>query len=283
MPSVTKRSLELAPTATYCGLLLALLVAPSAMALPIPYGGRLVQADGAPREGKADLEVNFFDAAEHGAKLGSSPYSFAATVLTQGVFSIDIELSDADAAAIFKDPKAAVWIEVTDKTQGKVYPRQRFGIVPYALKVPVDGSTLGFDGSGQLTVLSTVGAGGVPDPLPEVDGAALTNVNASALRGSPIDAAAPAVGQVLKWNGSAWAPAADTDTDTDTTNPGTVTSITAGSGLTGGTITGSGSIGLAPVLPAIDGSGLTGVNAVKLQTIGVASTAPSVSQVIISY
>lgn len=46
--------------------------------------------------------------------------------------------------------------------------------------------------------------------------------------------------QVTKWNGSAWLCAADN------AGAGTVTSITAGGGLTGGTITGSGIIGLDP-------------------------------------
>jgi hypothetical protein len=48
----------------------------------------------------------------------------------------------------------------------------------------------------------------------------------------------PSSGQVLKYNGSAWAPA------TDTSSGGTVTSVATGQGLTGGTITTSGSIDL---------------------------------------
>jgi len=43
--------------------------------------------------------------------------------------------------------------------------------------------------------------------------------------------------QVLAWNGTAWAPASATG--------GTVTSVTAGTGLTGGTITGTGTVALA--------------------------------------
>ncbi|MCC7245835.1 MAG: tail fiber domain-containing protein [Saprospiraceae bacterium] len=51
-------------------------------------------------------------------------------------------------------------------------------------------------------------------------------------------------GQVLKWNGSAWVPSND---DTGTTT-GTVTQINTGSGLTGGPITGTGTISLTNVL-----------------------------------
>jgi hypothetical protein len=134
-----------------------MVVAASAQALPISYGGRLVDGNGAAREGQANLEVSFYDAAENGNMLGSSPYSLPATALSQGVFSVDLDLSDADVAVIFKDPKIPVWIEVTDTDQSRVYPRQRFSIVPYALKVPVDGATLGFDESGQLKVLAAPG------------------------------------------------------------------------------------------------------------------------------
>jgi hypothetical protein len=48
-------------------------------------------------------------------------------------------------------------------------------------------------------------------------------------------------GQVMKWNGAAWACAADNDTNSG----GTVTQVSTGSGLTGGPITGTGTISLA--------------------------------------
>jgi hypothetical protein len=48
----------------------------------------------------------------------------------------------------------------------------------------------------------------------------------------------PSSGQVLTWNGSAWAP-------TSVGGTGTVTSIVAGAGLTGGTITSTGTLALA--------------------------------------
>ncbi|MCI5057779.1 MAG: hypothetical protein MRY83_16810 [Flavobacteriales bacterium] len=47
------------------------------------------------------------------------------------------------------------------------------------------------------------------------------------------------VNQVLKWNGTAWAPAADAG------GSGTVTSVATGSGLTGGPITGTGTVSIA--------------------------------------
>ncbi len=57
-------------------------------------------------------------------------------------------------------------------------------------------------------------------------------------------------GQVLKWNGTTWLPQ-----DDDTGQPGTVTQINTGTGLTGGPITTSGTISLAnaPVTPGLYG------------------------------
>jgi hypothetical protein len=71
-------------------------------------------------------------------------------------------------------------------------------------------------------------------------------------------------GELLKWNttSSAWECKPDIDTDTDTNSGGTVTSITAGTGLSGGTITISGTIALStPVSVANGGTGATTLTA----------------------
>lgn len=64
---------------------------------------------------------------------------------------------------------------------------------------------------------------------------AITNVKIADVAPVKISAGGATSGQVLKWNGTSWAPQADL---------GTVTSITAGTGLSGGTITGTGTISL---------------------------------------
>jgi hypothetical protein len=84
-----------------------------------------------------------------------------------------------------------------------------------------------------------------------------------------LDSATPTTSQVLKFDGTKWAPASDANSG------GTVTAITAGSGLTGGTITGSGTLALASPMPALDGSALTNLNAVKIQGRTVSGNAPS--------
>jgi hypothetical protein len=105
-------------------------------------------------------------------------------------------------------------------------------------------------------------------------GAGASAATVVALRGRSVASTAPTSGQVLAWNGTNWAPA-------NAAGSGTVTSITAGTGLTGGTITTSGTIavdfgtttgkvteGGTTVLKA--GDTMTG----KLNLGNVASTAP---------
>jgi hypothetical protein len=62
--------------------------------------------------------------------------------------------------------------------------------------------------------------------------------NATSLGGVAVATTAPTNGQVLQYNGTAWAPA-----DAGTAG---ISSLTAGTGLTGGTITTTGIIGIAP-------------------------------------
>jgi hypothetical protein len=69
-------------------------------------------------------------------------------------------------------------------------------------------------------------------------------------------------GQLLKWNISVNAWECGSDIDTDTNSGGTVTSITAGTGLSGGTITTNGTISLStPVGVANGGTGAASLTA----------------------
>jgi alpha-tubulin suppressor-like RCC1 family protein len=264
------------PKPSFVGAVVAALFASAAwsQATRLTYGGRLTDANGSPLAGSRTLAIRLYATGDATTPVWETQIS-GVELTAGGLFQVDLE----PPLVALGNAAAPAWIELHDMAQAITYPRQRWASVPYAVvaaSVPIDRATLGFDSSGQLTVLSAPGVGAVPNPLPAVDGAALTNINASAIRGAPVDGIAPASGYVLKWNGVAWAPSADIDT----TNPGTVTSIVAGSGLAGGTITGSGTISLASTLPAVDGSALTGINAVKLQSVDVDATAPAASQIL---
>ena len=74
----------------------------------------------------------------------------------------------------------------------------------------------------------------------------------------------------MKWNGSSWVASADNSGG----GSGTVTSITAGTGLTGGAITTSGTIGLDTELAGLNGLATTGF--MKRTAAGSYSTVASV-------
>ena len=57
----------------------------------------------------------------------------------------------------------ATAVQITDLDAGKQYPLQKMTAVPYAMRVPVDGETVGFDEDGKLSLLSSVVDGGNND------------------------------------------------------------------------------------------------------------------------
>ena len=124
--------------------------------------------------------------------------------------------------------------------------------------------------------------------IPAVDGSLLTNINSSKLATRTVSSNAPAGGQVLAWNTT------NNDWEPTTGSAGSVTTVTAGTGLTGGPITTSGTLSVnvgtgasqivqlngTAQLPAVDGSLLTNVNAMKLATRAVSANAPGGGQVL---
>jgi hypothetical protein len=112
--------------------------------------GRITDATGVPPAGPVDLEIKFFDQSSGGKQLGNH-VAINGVSLNQGVFQAPIDLSESEKTAIFGTGKP-VYMEVTDATNGRTFPRQLFGAVPYAMRIPVDDKTLSFDNSGKLTV-----------------------------------------------------------------------------------------------------------------------------------
>jgi hypothetical protein len=105
----------------------------------------------------------------------------------------------------------------------------------------ITGGTFTGNGSGLTNITATSAttatnfSGSLTGDVTGTQGATLVGK----LQGSPVSTTAPTTNQVLKWNGSSWAPAADANSG------GTVTSVSTGTGLSGGTITGTGTISLA--------------------------------------
>ncbi|MFO1306010.1 MAG: tail fiber domain-containing protein [Burkholderiales bacterium] len=95
-------------------------------------------------------------------------------------------------------------------------------------------------GTGTVTSVGT-GTGLTGGPI---TGTGTINLAATNLLPTP----ACATNQIPKWNGTAWACAADANSG------GTVTSITAGAGLTGGVITTSGTIAVDPASSTLTGN-----------------------------
>ena len=133
---------------------LIVFMASRAVAGPInlPYSGRFVEDDAKPVDGPVDVLVEFFKDETAGESV-SGPHVFPGVLLQDGVFQLNIALEASEFHKIFKSVDRPAWIQITDATHGVVYPRQLLAATPYALKVPVDNSTIGWNNDGQLTVL----------------------------------------------------------------------------------------------------------------------------------
>jgi hypothetical protein len=83
--------------------------------------------------------------------------------LSSGLFTLKLDFTSKQFHSVFNG-KDVAYIEVIDLTNGRKMPRQSFSAVPYALKVPVDGSSLVFNDNGELTV-----APSVLNSQPEID------------------------------------------------------------------------------------------------------------------
>lgn len=151
-----------------------LLVQPAA-ALPyeLSYLGRLTDTSGMPISGPIDLELKFYRSETGSDLVAITPPRFNALNLADGVFQVNITLSPSDFHTLFPDSSAQVFVEVTNLTHGRTYKRQKYNTVPYALKVPVDGTTVSYTSDGKLSV--------------------------KGLKGASLPNTVPSDGQVLKW------------------------------------------------------------------------------------
>jgi len=226
---------------------------PAAPPATLNYQGDLANASSQPvSNGALTMTFRLYDAATAGNLL----YSETQTVsVASGLFNVRIG-AVTPIALPFDVP---YFLGVTVGADAEMTPRQPLSSSAYAFRASsadalapaatVAGSQItgsittatipaanvigGVGGSGTVTSVAT-GAGLSGGPI-----TASGTINLAATNLLPTTACA--ANQIPKWNGTAWACAADADTNSG----GTVTSVATGSGLTGGTIITSGTIGLA--------------------------------------
>ena len=123
-------------------------------AYDLSYSGRMVGSSGQPVAGPVAVTVEFYDAQTAGNQKGAT-YSFSSVTLVDGIFQLTISIAAVDLTTIFGGT-GSTWVQVTDVTTTThvTYPRQKFTAIPYAFRVPVDDTTVGFNTSGLLEVKS---------------------------------------------------------------------------------------------------------------------------------
>src|SRR5438128_141647 len=99
--------------ATFVALLAALFGRPArAASFDLVYGGRMVQANGAPITGTFDVSVRFFDQATGNGRLIASDLVVPGVIVdASGTFTLAIPLAGADRDAVF-GAAGEVWIEL---------------------------------------------------------------------------------------------------------------------------------------------------------------------------
>lgn len=127
------------------------------------------------------------------------------------------------------------------------------------LNVNIDGSTIGINGSNQVSLANNaVTSAKIADltiTAADLADGSVTDVKVASLSPAKLTSASASTGQVLKWNGTAWTPQADAG------GSGTVTQINTSAGLTGGPITNTGTISIAPLgitTAMLDNNSVTG-------------------------
>ncbi len=206
------------------------------------YSGRLTEPSGKPLEGPLDLVVRFYSQASDGSPI-LGDLNKSQVVLQDGMFQIELDLSASDLATLLGNGTTPLYIEIT---QGSItYPRQRFTSVPFALRVPVDGATIEFNGNGELSVkaidqskitglasaITTQTVGG------DLSGS-VSNATIAKIQGKTVSASNPGTNTYLMYDGSNWVAAAvsggagGTVTQVNVTAPLGVTSPTTIPALT---------------------------------------------------
>lgn len=207
--------------------------AATAQSTQFTYQGNLSNT-GQPGNGSFDFEFALFDALSGGSQLGSTLSRNAVTV-ANGSFAVDLDFGN-------QFPGANRFLEIRIRPAGggaftTLTPRQPLRTTPYSVRSLASATA--------DTANSATMAANLTNPLGGDVTGTQSNTTVARLRGRNIAPNQPNNGQVLKFNSTSghWEPAND---ETATAGGGgTITGVTAGTGLTGGGTTGSVSLAIA--------------------------------------
>jgi hypothetical protein len=215
--------------------ILAAMVSSARAAVPteLTVQGVLRDANGVLQSMPVTVTVDLYDDQAAGTKLNAAAYVTPNVPVVNGLFTQTVTIPTSDLTAMTN--AAQVWMAV--QVGSDTFPRQKVTPELYALisRVAESANALSSQCSGCVTN-ANLGSG--IDGNKVTTGTVAAATTAAQLQGRPVFNTAPTNGQALAWNNTAmrWEP----------TN--VVTSIASGSGLTGGPITGTGTLALASVI-----------------------------------
>jgi hypothetical protein len=214
----------------------------AAQATEFTYQGQL-QVSSAAANGSFDLEFVLFDSAFGGSQLGLT-LTRTGVAVANGVFSVNL-----DFGSQFSGPSRFLEIRVRPSGSGAfttLSPRQSVSSAPYSIR-----SLFSETAVNASNAVSSLNANNAQNSVTfsgtlagDVTGTQSATTVAR-LRGREVSGTQPAGGQVLKFNAttSQWEPAND-ETGSGG-GGGTITAVTAGTGLTGGGTTGGVTLAIA--------------------------------------
>ncbi len=214
-------------------LLACLASSASGQTTQFTYQGSLASG-GTPGGGTFDFEFALFDAANGGSQIGAT-VSRPSTPVANGIFSVTL-----DFGPVFTGNPRFLEIRVRQSGGGSftiLSPRQVFASAPYAIK------SLTSDTATDAATAATAGTF-TGNLAGDVTGTQVSTTVAR-LQGRNVANTLPGNGQVLKFSSAnnRWEPAND---ETATAGGGgTITGVTAGTGLTGGGTSGSVTLSIA--------------------------------------
>lgn len=214
-------------------ILAAFCITAAAQATEFTYQGQMTTS-GSPATGNHDFEFALFDAVSGGTQVGST-IGLTGIAVTNGIFSAKLDFGN-------QFPGAGRFLEIRVRPTGSgafttLTPRQAINSSPYSVK--------SLNSNTADTANTATTAANISNPLAGDVTGIQSNTSVVRLRGRTVASTLPNNGQVLKFNAtnSQWEPAND-----ETATPGsggTITGVTAGTGLTGGGTTGSVSLAIA--------------------------------------